>query len=239
MLDRHQSVASLVIDHSECAEVLARYHIDFCCRGGLSIEAAASAKRVDLNALLAELARVIERRFDDRASDLRALSTPRLIGHIVAIHHEYTRTALPFIGTMAERVSRVHGEQNPKLRVLATAVDELSATLIAHLEHEEQVLFPALLAASGDSAVIVEQLAAMAEEHSAIGHFLEWVREVTDDFAVPEWACQSYRTLFAELEHLEHDVHVHVHIENHVLAPRFGSAGTVRDSASILPQSTA
>ena len=229
MLDRHQTVAELVLDHSECAEVLARYHIDFCCRGGLSIEAAAAAKHVDPDALLAELLRVIERRSDDSLRDLRKLSTPRLIEHIVSIHHEYTRTALPFIGTLADRVSRVHGEHNPKLRALASAVDELSTTLIAHLEHEEQTLFPALLAASGDDAVTTEQLSAMAEEHSAIGQFLEWVREVSDDFAVPDWACQSYRTLFAELEHLEHDVHVHVHIENHVLAPRFGRpiAGTV------------
>ena len=52
MLDRHQSVAELVLDHSECAEVLARYHIDFCCRGGLSIEAAAAAKHVHPDALL-------------------------------------------------------------------------------------------------------------------------------------------------------------------------------------------
>ncbi|HEY6559571.1 MAG TPA: iron-sulfur cluster repair di-iron protein [Polyangiaceae bacterium] len=222
MLDRHQSVANLVLDHSECAEVLARHHIDFCCRGGLSIEAAAAAKRVDPDALLGELSRVIEQRLGDRTSDLRKLSTPGLIDHIVSIHHEYTRTALPFIGTLADRVSRVHGEHNPKLRVLASAVDELSTTLISHLEQEEQALFPALLAASGDSALIAEQLAAMVEEHSAIGYFLEWIREVSDDFRVPGWACQSYRTLFAELEHLEHDVHTHVHIENHVLAPRFG-----------------
>ena len=50
---------------------------------------------------------------------------------------------------------------------------------------------------------------------------LNTLAELTDDFQAPEWACGSYRTLFAELRHLHGDILRHVHLENHVLAPRF------------------
>jgi regulator of cell morphogenesis and NO signaling len=221
MLDSHQTVADLVLDHSECAEVLARHRIDFCCRGDVSIEAAALARGITPDILVDELSRAIEGRTAERANDPRALSTPRLIAHIVATHHDYTRTALPFIATLAAKVSRVHGDHNPKLRALATAVDELVATLIPHLDEEEQSLFPMLMASSVDGRRAIEQLGAMEEEHHAVGALLERIRAASDDFTLPEWACNSYRTLFSELGQLERDVHVHVHLENHVLKPRF------------------
>ena len=42
-----------------------------------------------------------------------------------------------------------------------------------------------------------------------------------DGFTLPDSACTSYRTLFAELVDLEADILRHVHVENHVLLQRF------------------
>lgn len=221
MLNRHQTVANLVLDHSECAEVFQRHRIDFCCKGNLSIESAASDRGVDPDALLAELTEAIESRRGDQRADPRELSTPRLIMHIVATHHEYLRSALPFIRTLAAKVSRVHGDHNPKLRELHVTVEELARALLSHIEEEELGLFPTLTARSLDADTAREQLASMHADHHAVAELLERVRAVTYDFSLPEWACNSYRTLFAELEQLEGDVHTHVHLENHVLVPRF------------------
>lgn len=49
------------------------------------------------------------------------------------------------------------------------------------------------------------------------------MRDAAEDYLIPDWACTSYRTLFAELERLEGDVLRHVHLENHVLMPRFAA----------------
>jgi regulator of cell morphogenesis and NO signaling len=57
------------------------------------------------------------------------------------------------------------------------------------------------------------------------------MRTAAEDYSVPEWACDSYRTLFRELERLEADVHRHVHLENHVLLPRAARRRTARDGA--------
>lgn len=70
-------------------------------------------------------------------------------------------------------------------------------------------------------AKAAEMLASMFDDHVAVAKQLERIRASSDDFTVPEWGCNSYRTLFSELRQLEGDVFVHVHLENHVLKPRF------------------
>lgn len=222
MLDASQNVASLVLDHSECGPVFQRHRIDFCCRGNVSIEAVCAQKGIDQEALLRELSQAIENRRGERKADPRALSTAALTAHIVLKHHEYLRETFPFVRQLASKVARVHGEHNPKLRELDETVHALSDALLPHLDHEEQVFFPALNAKTPDRAFIARELGEMHEEHLAAGSLLEKMRNATEDFHIPDWACQSYRTLFSELEQLEGDVLEHVHLENHVLMARFG-----------------
>ncbi len=223
MIDRQQSVASTVLDHSECAAVFQQHRIDFCCGGQLSIEAAAKAKNVDVAALLTELERAVAERKGDAAHDPRERPTPELIAHIIAKHHAYLRKALPFVKMLAAKVGRVHGDHNPKLRELDAAVDELVAALEPHLDEEEQQLFPLLMAGGRDPAQTSKLLGTMHEDHLAVARMLERIRAASDDFALPEWACNSYRTLFSELKQVESDVFAHVHLENNVLKPRFAA----------------
>ncbi len=223
MLDRHQSIADLVLDHSECAVVFQRHRIDFCCGGKLSVEAAATAKQLDVEALVGELSLAIAERQGFPQVDLRELSTQRLVAHIIAKHHEYLRRALPFVRALAAKVSRVHGDHNPKLRDLATAVEELAAALLPHLDDEEQSLFPALTVEQPNREQVSKFLATMMEDHLTVAKILQSIRTASDDFTLPEWACNSYRALFSELKQMESDVFTHVHLENHILLPRFSS----------------
>ncbi len=222
MLDSTQNVAKLVLDHSECGPVFQRHRIDFCCRGNVSIETVCAQKGIDVKALLEELSQAIAQRKGDPKKDLRALSTAALTAHIVLRHHEYLRDALPFVTQLASKVSRVHGDREPRLRELETLVGALGSALLPHLDHEEQVFFPALCAKTPDRAFIAHELGDMHAEHLDVGAMLGRMRAITDDFQVSEGACHSYRTLFSELEQLEGDVLEHVHLENHVLMPRFG-----------------
>jgi regulator of cell morphogenesis and NO signaling len=224
MLNPQQTVADLVLDHSECAAVFQRHQIDFCCRGDLSIEAACESAGIDMDNLLAELSSAIAERTRN-SGDPRALSTAALIHHIVAKHHGYLRATLPFVQALATKVSRVHGGHNPRLQELEYLVSELSDTLRTHLDEEEDILFPAMLAEPpAERGSITRSLDTMQDEHLAVGSLLRRIRNATEEFALPDWACNSYRTLFSELEQLEGDVFRHVHLENHVLMPRFAAA---------------
>jgi regulator of cell morphogenesis and NO signaling len=220
MIDLDTTIARAVADHSVCAAVFQRHRIDFCCKGERTIAVACQDRGLDAITVVAELNQAIDQRAGHHDGEPASMSTPQLIGHILATHHAYLREALPLVLALSAKVGRVHGERDPRLVEVARTVKALADDLGSHLEVEESGLFPALLA-HRDRAAIAAELATMVSEHVAVGALLGRLRAITDDYEPPAWACRSYQTLFAELAHLEGDILRHVHLENHVLAPRF------------------
>jgi regulator of cell morphogenesis and NO signaling len=157
----------------------------------------------------------------DSEVDPRALSTADLTTHIVARHHAYLREALPALRALAAHVAQLHGSHQPALRDLANTVDELAAMFLPHLLIEERIVFPALLDDATDRAVIARELDGMSDEHLTLARLFDRMRVDSSEYWVPDWACGSYRRLFTELQAVEADTWMHVHLENRVLKPRF------------------
>ncbi len=227
MLDRQRTVASVVLEHSACAEVFQRHRIDFCCRGELSLEVAAQANRVDVDALVGELSSALARRQSAPSdpTDPGELSTPALVAELVLRHHRALRTALPMVQKLAVKVARVHGHRVPDLVDLEAAVRDLAALVVPRLDAEEQRLFPALLGgATPDRGALKGELDAMVDGHRAVAGVFERLRSTSGGFALPDWACNSYRALFSELRQLERDASAHARLEAEVLGPRFAAA---------------
>lgn len=224
MLDTNRSVASIVLDHSETASIFQKNRIDYCCKGHLSVNDACRERGLDVAALILDLEHAIAQRRGDAPEDPRALTTPALIAYIIDRHHSYLRRALPFVSGLAKKVARVHGDHQPSLRELETTVHELIDALEPHIEQEETVVFPAMMARDSDERAIRRDLGAIHSEHLEVGGMLQRIRSLTDEYTPTDWACGSYRALYGELEALEGDILRHVHLENHVLAPRFGIA---------------
>lgn len=221
-----RTVADIVLDHSECGMVFQRHRIDFCCRGERPVEVAARERGIDLDGLMRDLRQAVADRRDVEQTSMRDLTTAELIDHIVSTHHAYLRKTLPFLVATATKVARVHGERNSKLWELCEAVDELAESLIPHLDEEERKLFPALRAAVTTDAHVSDaelstMLDTMQDDHRDVAALLERIRVASEDFTIPTWACGSYRMLFTELQAVERDTFTHVHLENHVLVPRF------------------
>ncbi len=103
---------------------------------------------------------------------------------------------------------------------LRDTFQELSDAPLPHLDNEEAVLFPTLMQARPDRAVVRDELAAMYQDHLAVGQLLAGMSELSDDFAVPEGGCNTYRVYMAELAAPQDDILRHVHLENHALMPR-------------------
>ena len=220
MLDPTIPVGDLVLDHSECAAVLARHRIDYCCKGKRPLADACSDLGLDVAAVVGELETAIARRH--RAvdpTDPRALSVREVIVKLIAPHHQYLHRAMPYLQTLAAKVARVHGDTEPSLVEVAKQFDALVAILRVHLAEEENELFPALI--EGRERDALPMLLAMRREHDEVGELLRDLRRAAADYQPPGWACNSYRTLMHELHALETDVFEHVHIENHVLLPRY------------------
>jgi regulator of cell morphogenesis and NO signaling len=229
-LDRSATVAQLVSDHPVAARVFQRLQIDFCCHGDVTVPEACEG-RLDPEAVFAELEAALPASGEaSLETDPRSLPNPALVAHIIEHHHAYLRRALPFVAPLADKVARVHGAHNGKLAELRRTLLELADALEPHLDGEEEVLFPALVSRTPDLAVVRRELASMHEDHLAVGKLLSRLRAAADGYVTPEWGCSSYRVLMSELEQLEGDVLRHVHLENHVLMPRFAAGREARCS---------
>lgn len=223
MFDREMTVAELVLAHPVTAGIFQAHAIDFCCGGKVPVEAAAREAGHDPERLIAELDRAIASRdgSDPDGASVGELSTAALIERIVSRHHRTLRSSLPTVQGLAAKVARVHGTKNEKLAEVDALVRELAESLLAHLDEEETSLFPSLIAEAPNPSRARRELGLMHEEHLAVGRLLEELRLAAEDFRPPSWACTSYRTLMSELEAMEADLFRHIHLENHVLMPRF------------------
>jgi len=223
-IDGAHAVGRIVAEHPASAAVFRARGIDFCCQGELTLEQACSRRGLPFDEVRAELQASASRQAsaDQRLDDL---STPALIQRIVRRHHAYLRRALPAIRPLLAKVVAVHGGHNPRLKPLEAVFDRLQSAIGPHLIEEEDTLFPLLLAPSRTNSAVREALDHMVEEHRSVGGLLGELREGSDGYSIPEWGCASYQLLMGELAELEADLLEHIHLENHVLAPRFVAAG--------------
>src|SRR5690348_18108005 len=104
-INERQTVAQIVLDHSECASVLRHHRIDYCCRGEQPLAEACRQRGADLGEVLHDLKRAISARQKVASDDPRELSTEDLLERIVRRHHRYLRDALPFLVPLAKKVA--------------------------------------------------------------------------------------------------------------------------------------
>ena len=58
------------------------------------------------------------------------------------------------------------------------------------------------------------------KEHDSVGRAMEKIRELSNDFAIPDDACTSYKLLFKMIEEFESDLFIHIHLENNIMFPK-------------------
>ncbi len=206
------SVASVLATHPGAARIFARHKIDFCCRGHLAMGVAIRKSDVSFDALVGEIMASHDAppAIDDSAS------TAALIDHIVARHHRPLDEELPRLLGLADKVARVHG--GPTHAAVLQHMIALRDDLVPHMDREEQVLFPLMLAGDARAAMPIK---VMSADHELIGEILRELAQLTQDYAAPAEACGSWRALWEGIGALQADLHTHIHLENNLLFPRF------------------
>ncbi|AWO00360.1 iron-sulfur cluster repair di-iron protein [Chitinophaga alhagiae] len=207
------------------AEVFKKYGLDFCCGGKKSVKEACADKGLDVTKIEYELQQV------DKNPGARPLpyddwSLDFLADYIVNTHHSYVKKTLPDLRAYAAKVAQVHGEMNPELLVIYQLVEKICAVLPAHLEEEENALFPFIKAlatekhAAANPGTLGHPVTVMETEHEMTGKALEEIRTLSNNYTLPDSACATYSLLYRMLEEFEGDLHLHVHLENNILFPK-------------------
>jgi regulator of cell morphogenesis and NO signaling len=205
--------------------------IDYCCGGSRTLGEACAEANISIDEVLARLEKSSASNRADTSQDWQKQLLADLIAHIVSTHHAFVRSESPRIEALAKKVAGVHGKNYPELLQVQKVFAALATELSVHLMKEEQVLFPYVQrmeenALAGEAAPpamfgsVLNPVRMMMQEHDGAGDALRSLRSLTKDYALPEDACISYRTLYQALEGFETDLHQHIHLENNILFPR-------------------
>ena len=201
--------------------------IDYCCGGGKTLDQACQKKGLDTQVFLATLQESALGSTEESVVDAAAMSLTELADHIVETHHSYLRSELPRLAGMTEKVASVHGEKNSRLHQVRETFSALAAELSNHMMKEEQILFPMVreldvseTTPAFHCGTLANPIRQMESEHDNAGSALAKLRELTDGYTPPDWACNTYLAMLDALAYLEQDLHQHIHKENNVLFPR-------------------
>lgn len=221
-----ETVGSVVTRRPALSRVFEQVSIDYCCGGKKTLEEACQEKGIDPLTFLSTLEEALPTDGEDSV-DTAAMSLSELADHIVKTHHAYLRIEFPRLDRLTKKVASVHGKTDPRLYRVRETYKALEEELTSHMMKEERILFPMVRQLEADNEApmllcgtlgnIIHQ---MEKEHEQAGSALESLRELTDGFKAPEWACNTYCVLLDTLDNLERDLHKHIHKENNVLFPR-------------------
>ncbi|MCC6547843.1 iron-sulfur cluster repair di-iron protein [Candidatus Sumerlaeota bacterium] len=223
-----KTVGQLVAESPARARVFEKHRIDYCCAGKIPLADACKRRNVDFDTVVRELEACDATEPVSNEPDWTKAPLSQLADHIVETHHQYLKDELPRLDAMTARVAKVHGDHAPEVVQIRSVFVEFRREFEEHAEKEEQILFPWIkrVESSGRAnapfpgATMANPIRCMEHEHESAGQALEQFRKLSNDYQPPMDACNTWRVLYASLETLEQDMHVHIHKENSILFPR-------------------
>lgn len=221
------TIGEIASQRPESQAIFEKYHIDYCCGGKQTLEAACEVRNIPVEKILAEIQSIDS----EVKTDVEPVQLPplQLIEYIQDKHHEYIRTAGPVIMEMFNKVVDKHGGQYPFLTSLSALFYELHVDLLQHMLKEEKVLFPAIRQLMGaakpddlkvpDGMKLDFPVSNMELEHDRAGRLMDDMRKISDNYSLPADSCITWQNLYRQIDAFEKDLHRHVHLENNVLFP--------------------
>lgn len=217
-------IAEIVTEDIRTAEIFKKVGIDFCCGGNQNMGEACVELNININELESALDNV-ENNSTESAHNYKEWNADFLCDYIVNTHHKTVLRLLPQIVVYTQKIAEVHGANHPELLEIEDLVTQINTELLQHLDHEEQLLFPAIkeqLKGNNETAkaTIVSEITRMKDEHEFAGGAMDTINKISKNYAVPADGCNTYKLAYKLLEEFEDDLHVHVHLENNILYPK-------------------
>jgi regulator of cell morphogenesis and NO signaling len=211
-------------------KILEEAGVDYCCGGAKSLNEACKHAGVSAEEILRRLQENRQPVGPEEAHWASARLAD-LAKHIVEKHHKYVRGAVPRVSALLAKVQAKHGENHPELAAIGKEFLGLGKEMYAHMQKEEQILFPYIekleRATEGKEELeppffqtVRNPVHVMMQEHDSAAQALQAMRRLSTGYRTPAEACPSYREVYRSLEEFEADMHTHVHLENNILFPR-------------------
>jgi len=234
------SVADVALTFPQAIEILHRHNLDYCCGGKKPFVQMCEKAGLNPESIWQELLQAKANAGSDQRMRFDTWDAPLLIDFILQHHHSYVRESIPHIQELLNKVCDVHGEDSPFLLQVRDDFNALAEELTHHMPKEEEILFPAIrkLYSAQDANASTFNLQApiqvMEHEHENAGALIKSIRQLTNNYAPPEYACPTFKATYIMLEQFDKDLMQHIHLENNILFPKAKEMQTKHHTSLIL-----
>jgi regulator of cell morphogenesis and NO signaling len=226
----NMTVAEIVAQDYRTADVFREHKIDFCCGGNISLTEACETSQLNVQHLISQIDR-LENKPKDMDDGYNEWSPDRLADYIEQNHHVYVTRNIPVLTAYLQKIASVHGENHPELHQVLQLFLASSEELGDHMKREEMVLFPfirQMVAGVNEGrefhkpgfGTVNHPITRMITEHANEGKRFREIAALTNMYAAPSDACNTYVVALAKLNEFEMDLHKHIHLENNILFPK-------------------
>jgi regulator of cell morphogenesis and NO signaling len=223
-INTEPTIGEIVANDFRAASMFKEAGIDFCCGGNKSLTEACKEKGADESHLIQQLETLAQTPVIG-AMNFKEWELGFLSDYIMNTHHKFVLKNLPELVFYTQKIANVHGDHHPELIEVESLFAKINEELLQHLKNEEEVLFPAIKEAEKNASasvksIIVSEITRMKGEHEFAGGAMDKINVLTNNYLIPEDACNTYKVSLKLLEQFEDDLHIHVHLENNILYPK-------------------
>lgn len=225
------TLISEVVSHNYLtAEVFRHNNIDFCCNGQRTIEEVCIEHKINSTKLIEELNKILSSK-EKPQLDFQSWPINLLAEYIRIKHHRYVEEKIPILKEYLSKILKVHGYMHPELFEVNTIFELAVGELTMHMKKEELILFPYIKKISEafqekislnypPFGSIKNPIEMMQHEHNDEGEYFKKISLLTNNYALPDDGCNTYKVTMEMLEEFEEDLHLHIHLENNILFPK-------------------
>lgn len=167
----------------------------------------------------------------ETSGEFNTWDTESIIDHIINTHHRYAKENAVVIYNLSQKVAHRHSKNHPQFATLATEIFFFLHDLLNHMMKEEKTLFPNIRQLTKSGKILGfpahttfgttgDSVRLMQEHHSAVSKELKVLRQLTDNYKLPEDACNLCSHLFKKMQEFETNLLIHVDLESNILFPK-------------------
>ena len=225
MIKKTDTVSAIVTWNLQAAAVFNSYGIDFCCRGGRTLEDACIEASVSLGEILDVLWELDTK--SNPLPDFGIMRIDMLADYIKRNHHTYTEKKLVFIKNNIDRLIREYQSIHRELAEIKKVFEGLSTDLRIHMKQEEFMIFPYIKTMIKKRSInskmfksVREPIIAMQDDHDNEEKGFDVLSDLTNNYSIPRRGYYAFKATYAAMKALEEDLKIHMHLENNILFPK-------------------
>ncbi|MCK4561985.1 MAG: DUF542 domain-containing protein [Flavobacteriaceae bacterium] len=228
-ITKEKTVAEIVTENMGADHVFSKYKIDFCCGGNLALGAVCEENNIDFDNIKKEIEAIKNIITND--SNFDNLNIEALIDYVQNNYHTYFTESIPVLLQLTSKVAQVHGEQHKEVVAVNSTFIKFSNLLIEQLETNLNDVFPSIKkiitsdkeqieTSSPNWINLKEAIQNIEKLHIKEGDFFKEIRQLTSNYTTPVNACNTYISLYRNLQKLEQKLHKYIHFEINILFPK-------------------